>query len=96
MQNILQSEHCKGLVWLISARAFTRFQNIVQCECSLRPWLVGINTTLTLTLGKQVNIHPLGGNIHPVGNSIQDIYHGMNMPSSGMNIHFIGISHYQS
>ena len=25
-----------GLVWRISARAFTRFQKIVQCECSLR------------------------------------------------------------
>ena len=31
----LQSEQCKGLVWQISAPAFTRFQKIVQCECSL-------------------------------------------------------------
>ena len=31
----LQSEHCKRLVWRISARAFTRLQKIVQCECSL-------------------------------------------------------------
>ena len=33
-KNILQSEHCKGLVWRISARAFKRFQKIVQCERS--------------------------------------------------------------
>ena len=31
----LQSEHCKGFVWRISARAFTRLQKIVQCERSL-------------------------------------------------------------
>ena len=31
----LQSEHCKGLILRISARAFTRLQKIVQCECSL-------------------------------------------------------------
>ena len=35
LQNILYSELCKALVWRISARAFTRFQKIVQCGCSL-------------------------------------------------------------
>ena len=34
-KNILQSEHSKGSVWRISARAFTRLQKIVQCECNL-------------------------------------------------------------
>ena len=29
------SEHCKGLLWRISARAFTRYQKLVQCECTL-------------------------------------------------------------
>ena len=54
-KNTLQSEHYKGLVWRISARAFKCFQKIVQSECSLnicrvrficlvvklRPWYPG-------------------------------------------------------
>ena len=36
MQNILQPKHSTGLVWKKSARAFTRLQKIVQCECSLK------------------------------------------------------------
>ena len=35
-KNILQTEHCKGLVRRTSARAFKRFQKIVQCERRLR------------------------------------------------------------
>ena len=40
--HIAKSEHCKGLVWRIFARAFTRFQKIVQCECSLNQAVIFI------------------------------------------------------